>query len=474
MKREACLIGGDWVTGSQWIAVEDPATGDLLGRVPSLDADEIRRAILLASEAMGAWAARTADDRAKVLRTLAMLMSSRREALAELLISEQGKPFAESRGEIDYAASFVEWFDGEGRRIYGEIVPTHRTDARLVVLRLPVGVVAAITPWNFPAAMVTRKIAPALAAGCDVVLKPASRTPFTALAIAELAMEAGVPTGLLIVVTGDARAIGGDLTANPLVRKLSFTGSTEVGSRLFAQSAPTIKKLSLRLGGDAPIIVFDDANVDAAVVGAIRSKFRNAGQTCICANHFYAQADIHDVFVAKPSAAVAALRLGRGTDANVDVGPLIDDSAVTKVEEHVADALGGGACIETGGRRSNLGGHFFEPTVLSAVRADALVAREETFGPLAAVIPFRETDEAVELANAFPYGLAAYFYTRDLGRAWRVAEGIEAGMVGVNTGLISTAVAPFGRVKASGLGREGSQHGIHHYLEMKYVCMALD
>ena len=469
MKREACLIGGDWVTGSQWIGVEDPATGDLLGRVPSLDADEIRRAILLASEAMGAWAARTADDRARVLRTLSMLMSRRREALAELLTSEQGKPIAEARGEIDYAASFVEWFAEEGRRVYGEIVPTYRTDARLVVLRQPVGVVAAITPWNFPAAMVTRKIAPALAAGCGVVLKPASQTPFTALAIAELAMA-----GLLNVVTGDARAIGGELTANPLVRKLSFTGSTEVGARLFAQSAPTVKKLSLELGGNAPFIVFDDADVDAAVVGAIQSKFRNAGQTCICANRFYAQANIHDAFVAKLSAAVAALRLGRGADANVDVGPLIDDSAVTKVEEHVADALGGGARIEIGGRRSDLGGRFFEPTVLSAVRADALVAREESFGPLAAVIPFCETDEVVELANASPYGLAAYFYTRDLGRAWRVAEGIEAGMVGVNTGLISTAVAPFGGVKASGLGREGSQHGIHDYLEMKYVCMALD
>ncbi|WP_029548694.1 NAD-dependent succinate-semialdehyde dehydrogenase [Rhizorhabdus wittichii] len=469
--REACLIDGAWVAGEDWIEVDDPATGAVVGRVPALGRDAAERAIDAAAAAMPGWAARTAQERGAVLRRFAALMIERQDDLAALLTREQGKPLAEARGEIAYAASYLDWFAEEGRRAYGEVVPTHAADKRLFVLRQPVGVVGAITPWNFPAAMVTRKIAPALAAGCAVVLKPSEKTPFSALALGVLAREAGLPDGLLNIVTGDAVAIGGALTQSPVVRKISFTGSTRIGALLMEQSAATIKKLGLELGGNAPFIVFDDADVDAAVEGCIASKFRNAGQTCVSVNRIYAQAGIHDAFTAKLAAAVAALRVGPGTDPANDVGPLIDAGAVAKVEAHVADAVGQGATVLTGGAR--LSGHFFAPTVLRDVTAAMAVTREETFGPLAAVIRFDSDAEAIAQANASPYGLAAYVYARDIGRVWKVAEAIESGMIGINTGLISTEVAPFGGVKASGLGREGSRHGLEDYLETKYLCVAL-
>ncbi|QTH23841.1 NAD-dependent succinate-semialdehyde dehydrogenase [Rhizorhabdus wittichii] len=469
--REACLIDGAWVAGKDWIEVDDPATGAVVGRVPALGRDAAERAISAAAAAMPGWAARTAQERGAVLRRFAALMIDRQDDLAALLTREQGKPLAEARGEIAYAASYLDWFAEEGRRAYGEVIPTHAADKRLFVLRQPVGVVGAITPWNFPAAMVTRKIAPALAAGCAVVLKPSEKTPFSALALGVLAQEAGLPDGLLNIVTGDAAAIGGALTRSPVVRKISFTGSTRIGALLMEQSAATIKKLGLELGGNAPFIVFDDADVDAAVEGCIASKFRNAGQTCVSVNRIYAQAGIHDAFTAKLAAAVAALRVGPGTDPANDVGPLIDAGAVAKVEAHVADAVGQGATVLTGGAR--LSGNFFVPTVLRDVTAAMAVTREETFGPLAAVIRFDGDAEAIAQANASPYGLAAYVYARDIGRVWKVAEAIESGMIGINTGLISTEVAPFGGVKASGLGREGSRHGLEDYLETKYLCVAL-
>lgn len=471
LRREACLIDGRWVTGDAWIEVDDPATGKMIGRVPSLGATETRAAITAAATAMPAWAARTASDRASVLRRMYDMMTARQEELAWLLTSEQGKPLAEARSEIAYAASFLEWFAEETKRAYGEVVPSHQAGARIVVLKQPVGVVAAITPWNFPAAMVARKIAPALAAGCAVVLKPSEQTPFTALALGAIAEEAGLPGGLLNIITGDPIPIGGELTASPLVRKLSFTGSTAVGSKLFAQSAPTIKKLSLELGGNAPFIVFNDADLDAAVVGAMQSKFRNAGQTCVCANRIYVQSRIYDDFVQRLVAAVGTLRVGAGTEEGVHVGPLIDEAAVKKVERHVADATTHGATVMCGGMR--IGGRFYAPTVLAGVTADMQVTREETFGPLAPVVRFETDAEVLELANASEFGLAAYLYGRDLGRVWRAAEALESGIVGVNTGLISTEVAPFGGVKASGLGREGSRHGLDDYLELKYVCLGL-
>ncbi|MHA3791736.1 NAD-dependent succinate-semialdehyde dehydrogenase [Sphingomonas sp. YL-JM2C] len=469
--REACLIDGAWVAGKDWIEVDDPATGEAVGRVPALGRDAAERAIGAAAAAMPGWAARTAQERGAVLRRFAALMIDRQDDLAALLTREQGKPLAEARGEIAYAASYLDWFAEEGRRAYGEVIPTHAADKRLFVLRQPVGVVGAITPWNFPAAMVTRKIAPALAAGCAVVLKPSEKTPFSALALGVLAREAGLPDGLLNIVTGDAVAIGSALTQSPIVRKISFTGSTRIGALLMEQSAATIKKLGLELGGNAPFIVFDDADVDAAVEGCIASKFRNAGQTCVSVNRIYAQAGIHDTFTAKLAAAVAALRVGPGIDPANDVGPLIDAGAVAKVEAHVADAVGQGATVLTGGAR--LSGNFFVPTVLRDVTAAMAVTREETFGPLAAVIRFDGDAEAIAQANASPYGLAAYVYARDIGRVWKVAEAIESGMIGINTGLISTEVAPFGGVKASGLGREGSRHGLEDYLETKYLCVAL-
>ena len=471
--REACLIDGAWVTGDAWIAVDNPATGETIGRVPKLGAAETELAIAAAAAAMPAWAARTAKDRAVVLRRFFDLILEHQDALAELLTREQGKPLAEAKGEIAYAASFIEWFGEEAKRVYGQTIPGHAPDKRIVVLKQPIGVVAAITPWNFPAAMITRKIGPALAAGCAVVLKPASQTPFSALALGVLADEAGLPKGLLNIVTGAAREIGGALTASPVVRKLSFTGSTEVGTTLYEQSAPTIKKLSLELGGNAPFIVFDDADIDAAVAGAIASKYRNAGQTCVCTNRFYVQAGVHDAFVEKLAAAAAALVVGDGLTEGTQIGPLIDDGALAKAEEHIADATALGARVITGGRRHARGGRFFQPTVLADVTQDMLITREETFGPVAPVIRFDEDADAIRMANATPFGLAAYFYARDITRVWAVAEGIEAGIIGVNTGIISTEVAPFGGVKLSGLGREGSSFGIEDYLEVKYICMGL-
>jgi succinate-semialdehyde dehydrogenase/glutarate-semialdehyde dehydrogenase len=473
LKREACLIGGEWVTGERWIDVDDPATGKVIGRVPKLGRAETERAIAAAERAMGPWSQLTGKERAKVLRKYFELIMANQEELAAILTQEQGKPLAEARGEIAYAASFIEWFSEEAKRVYGDVIPSHAPDKRIVVLKQPIGVVAAITPWNFPAAMITRKIGPALAAGCGVVVKPATQTPFTALALGALGLEAGLPPGLLNVITGSATEIGGVLTASETVRKLSFTGSTEVGARLYEQCAPTIKKLSLELGGNAPFIVFDDADLDAAVAGAMQSKFRNAGQTCVCANRIYAQEGIYEAFLQKLAAATAALKVGPGTEPGVEIGPLIDEKAVEKVREHISDATSKGARIVTGGEAHPRGGRFFVPTVLADVTKDMIVSREETFGPLAPVFRFRDEDDVIAQANNTPFGLAAYFYARDIGRIWRVAERIEAGIVGVNTGLISTEVAPFGGVKASGLGREGSKYGIEEFVEIKYLCIGL-
>ena len=473
LRREACLIDGDWITGDRWIEVENPATCAIIGRVPSLGADETERAIQAAQRAMVAWAARPAKERAGVLRRLADLMTANVEPLARLLTEEQGKPLTEARGEIAYAASFFEWFGEEAKRAYGDIIPGHLADKRLLVLKQPVGVVGAITPWNFPSAMITRKIAPALAAGCGVVVKPSELTPFSAMALGVLAEEAGLPAGLLNIITGEAPTIGEALLSSPIVRKISFTGSTAVGIRLMQGAAATVKKLSMELGGNAPFIVFDDADIDAAVAGAIQSKFRNAGQTCVCANRFYVQAGVYDRFLAGLSAAVEKLSVGPGDASGVTIGPLINPAAVEKVERHVADAVAKGARVITGGKRSPVGARFFEPTVLRDVTCDMLVNCEETFGPLAPVVRFELDEDAVALANDSEFGLAAYFFARDLGRVWRVAEAIEAGIVGVNTGIISTEVAPFGGVKASGLGREGSHYGLDDYQEVKYVCLSL-
>ncbi len=473
LMREACLIGGEWVTGEDWTDIDNPATGEVIGRTPILGAAHAQAAIDAAQSAQPGWAGLTAKARSVILRRFFDLMIERQEDLAAILTREQGKPLAEARSEITYAASFIEWFAEEAKRVYGDVIPGHAPDKRLLVIKQPIGVVAAITPWNFPAAMITRKIGPALAAGCAVVVKPAQQTPFTALALAALAEEAGVPAGVLNVITGSSRAIGAVLTASPVVRKLSFTGSTEVGALLYAQCAPTIKKLSLELGGNAPFIVFDDADLDAAVEGALASKFRNAGQTCVCANRIFAQAGVHDAFVAKLTAATAKLKVGDGALPDSQIGPLIDDAAVRKVKAHIADALAKGAKVETGGAPHPQGARFFQPTVLSGVTMQMLVTREETFGPLAPVIRFETEADAIGMANDTPFGLAAYFYARDVSRVWRVAEAIEAGIVGINTGLISTEVAPFGGIKASGLGREGSKYGIEDYLETKYLCLGL-
>jgi succinate-semialdehyde dehydrogenase/glutarate-semialdehyde dehydrogenase len=470
--REACLIDGAWIADAdRWIDVDDPATGETIGRVPQLGADHAQAAVDAAARAMPAWAARTARERAAILRRWYDLIMADQEPLARLLTREQGKPLAEAKGEIAYAASFIEWFAEEAKRVYGEVIPGHLADKRLVVLKQPIGVVAAITPWNFPAAMITRKLGPALAAGCATVLKPAEQTPFTALALAVLAEQAGLPRGLINIVTGDGPTIGKVFTDSPVVRKLSFTGSTEVGAILYRQSAATIKKLSLELGGNAPFLVFDDADVDAAVAGAIASKYRNAGQTCVCANRIYVQAGIHDAFVARLVEAVGQLKVGRGDEDGVQIGPLIDDDAVAKVKSHVADVLAKGGRVLAGGRPHALGGRFYEPTVLDGVTPGMIILTEETFGPVAPIVKFDTEDEAIRLANDSEFGLAAYFYARDLGRVWRVAEAIESGIVGINTGIISTEVAPFGGVKLSGLGREGSRHGIEDYLEIKYLCM---
>ena len=471
--RQQAFLAGRWCDADSGatFAVTNPATGEVIGHVPDMGADETRRAVDAAQAAWAGWRRRTAKERSAILRRWNDLMLAHADDLAAIMTAEQGKPLAESKGEIAYAASFIEWFAEEGKRVHGDTLQSPAGDKRLLVVKEPIGVCAAITPWNFPAAMITRKAGPALAAGCTMVLKPAEGTPFSALALAALAEEAGVPAGVFSVVTGDARAIGGELTANPIVRKLSFTGSTEVGRLLMAQSAPSIKKLSLELGGNAPFIVFDDADLDAAVAGAMASKFRNAGQTCVCANRLYVQAGVYDAFAEKLVAAVRALKVGPGTEPGVEQGPLIDAAALDKVEAHIADAVAQGGQVLTGGKRHALGGTFFEPTVVAGARPGMQVAREETFGPLAPLFRFETDAEVVQLANDTEFGLASYFYSRDIARVWRVAEALEYGMVGINTGLISNEVAPFGGVKQSGLGREGSSYGMDDYLVVKYLCM---
>lgn len=470
--RQSALIGADWVdAGVDGIAVTNPATGDILGHVPNLGSDATKAAIEAAQVAQKGWATRTAKDRSAVLRRWFELIMANEDDLGTILTAEQGKPLAEAKGEIAYGASFIEWFAEEARRAYGDIVPGHAPDKRILVTKQPIGVVAAITPWNFPNAMITRKAGPALAAGCAMVLKPAIQTPFSAIALAVLAEQAGLPPGLFSVVTGSAHAIGAEMTRSKIVRKLTFTGSTEVGATLYAQCAPTIKKLGLELGGNAPFIVFDDADLDAAVDGAIIAKFRNNGQTCVCANRIYVQAGVYDAFAEKLALKVATLKTGNGFAEGITFGPLIDDAAVTKVSEHVADAVAKGASVRTGGKRHHLGGTFYEPTIMTDVTADMSVAREETFGPLAALFRFGTEAEVVAAANDTEFGLASYFYSRDMARIWRVSEALEYGMVGINTGLISTAEAPFGGVKMSGLGREGSRHGLDDFLELKYLCM---
>jgi succinate-semialdehyde dehydrogenase / glutarate-semialdehyde dehydrogenase len=471
--RQQCYIDGQWLDARSGGTkpVTNPATGAVLGTVPYMGADETRAAIEAAAAAFPAWAGRTAKDRSTLLRRWYDLMLANADDLATLMTAEQGKPLAEAKGEITYAASFIEWFAEEAKRVYGDVIPGHQPDKRIFVLRQPVGVVAAITPWNFPAAMITRKAGPALAAGCTFVCKPAMQTPYSALAMAELAHRAGIPGGVFSVVTGSATAIGGEMTSNPIVRKVTFTGSTEIGKKLMVQSAGTLKKLSLELGGNAPFIVFDDADLDQAVQGAIASKYRNTGQTCVCANRLLVQEGVYDAFVAKLVEAVRKLRVGNGLQGATEQGPLIDDNAVAKVEEHVADALAKGGRIALGGKRHALGGTFFEPTIITGVKPTMLVAREETFGPVAPVFSFKDEKEAIRMANDTEFGLASYFYTRDLARSLRVAEALEYGIVGLNTGIISTEVAPFGGVKESGFGREGSKYGILDYTELKYLCI---
>jgi succinate-semialdehyde dehydrogenase/glutarate-semialdehyde dehydrogenase len=471
--RQQGYINGKWVNADSGKAIDvtNPATGEVLGTVPNMGNAETRRAIEAANAAWPAWRRKTAKERANIMRKWFNLMMENQEDLAMLMTAEQGKPIAESRGEIAYGASFVEWFAEEAKRVYGDTIPQHQADKRLVVIKEPIGVVAAITPWNFPNAMITRKCAPALAAGCPVVIKPATQTPLSATALAELAERAGIPAGVLNVVTGSASAIGGEMTSNPLVRKLSFTGSTEIGKLLMAQCAATVKKVSLELGGNAPFIVFDDADLDAAVEGAIASKYRNTGQTCVCANRLLVQDNVYDRFAEKLTTAVGKLKVGDGLKGETHQGPLIDMKAVQKVEEHIADAVKKGARVIAGGKRHALGGSFFEPTILADVNPQMAVAREETFGPVAPLFRFSTDEQAVQMANDTEFGLAAYFYSRDIGRIWRVAEQVEYGIVGINTGIISTEVAPFGGMKESGIGREGSKYGIDDFLEIKYLCM---
>jgi succinate-semialdehyde dehydrogenase/glutarate-semialdehyde dehydrogenase len=471
--RPAMLIDGEWVQADsgKTLDVRNPATGELVARVPDGGANETRRAIAAAGRAMKVWRKTLPKERAKVLRTLYDLMLANIDDLAVIMTAEQGKPLVESRGEILYAAGFIEWFSEEAKRVYGDIIPQNVDGRRILVQKEPIGVFAAITPWNFPSAMITRKAGPGWAVGCAGVIKPASQTPLSALALAVLAERAGLPPGVCNVVTGSARAIGGELTASPVVRKLSFTGSTEVGAQLLAQCAPTIKKTSMELGGNAPLIVFDDADLDAAVKGALAAKYRNAGQACVAANRILVQSGVYDAFARKLADASAALKVGNGMDAGVMQGPLINEDAVRKVEEHITDALSRGARVLTGGRRHALGGFFFEPTVLADVPVDALIFHEETFGPIAPLFRFETEEEAVALANDTPFGLASYVFARDVGRIFRVVDQLEFGMVGVNEGLISTEVAPFGGVKTSGLGREGSKYGVDDYLEIKYVAL---
>jgi succinate-semialdehyde dehydrogenase/glutarate-semialdehyde dehydrogenase len=472
--KNLCFINGQWAgaTDGATLDVRNPATGGLICTVPHAGSEQTQQAIAGAEQALPLWKERTAEDRARILRRWYELMLQHQDDLALIMTSEQGKPLAEAKGEIVYAASYIEWFAEEARRVYGEVIPSPWKDKHIIVTREPVGVCAAITPWNFPSAMITRKVAPALAAGCTIIVKPAAQTPLSALAMAELAQRAGVPAGVFSVITGDSRAIGGTLTASPVVRKLTFTGSTEVGRLLAAQCAPTLKKMSLELGGNAPFIVFDDADLDAAVQGALASKYRNAGQTCVCANRLLVQSGVYEAFAAKLALAVRELKVGNGLDASVSQGPLIDESALGKVEELVNDAVQQGARILSGGKRHALGGTFYEPTILVDVTPAMRVAQEEIFGPVAPLFRFETEAEAIALANATEFGLAAYFYASNISRVWRVSSAIQAGMVGVNTGIISTAVAPFGGVKQSGIGREGSSHGIHEYLDTKYICMS--
>jgi succinate-semialdehyde dehydrogenase/glutarate-semialdehyde dehydrogenase len=470
--REACYVNGQWVRAKsgETFDVDNPATGEIIGSVPKLSAAETREAIQAAQDAFPAWSKKTAKERAVVLRKWSDLMMENQEDLAKLMTLEQGKPLAESRGEVAYAASFLEWFGEEAKRIYGDVIPGHQADKRIVVIKQPIGVVACITPWNFPLAMITRKAGPAIAAGCTVILKPAEQTPFSALALAELAERAGVPKGVFNVLTGVPQEIGGELTSNPVVKKLSFTGSTEVGKLLMKQCAGTVKKLSLELGGNAPFIVFDDADLDVAVEGAIASKYRNTGQTCVCANRLLIQDSVYSAFAEKLAAAVKKLKPAFGLEAGATQGPLIDDAAVEKVESHIHDAKAKGATVLAGGHKHALGGRFFEPTILTDVTPAMAVAHEETFGPVAPLFRFKTEAEAIALSNDTEFGLAAYFYGRDIARVWRVAEALEYGIVGINTGIISTETAPFGGMKESGLGREGSKYGMDEYVEIKYLC----
>ncbi len=474
LKQASCLLAGQWqpADSGATFAITNPANGETIAQVPRMGRAETERAIAASQVAQQSWKNLTAKARAAMLKRWFDLIVANTEDLAKILTAEQGKPLSEARGEVAYGASFIEWFAEEAKRVYGETIPAPMTDRRLLVIKQPIGVTAAITPWNFPIAMIARKVAPALAAGCTMIVKPAEQTPLSAFALAVLAEEAGIPAGVLQVITGDAREIGAALCASPVVTKLSFTGSTEVGRILMRQCADTIKKLSLELGGNAPFIVFDDADLDAAVEGAMISKFRNAGQTCVCANRLFVQDGVFDAFAEKLALKVSQLKVGDGAEEGVTQGPLIDQAAIEKVESHIADAAAKGAKLVQGGKRHALGGTFFEPTVLADVSPDALIFKEETFGPVAPLFRFKTDDEVIELANCTEFGLASYFYSRDIGRIWRVAEALEYGMVGVNTGMISNEVAPFGGVKQSGLGREGSHHGIDEYLELKYIAMA--
>jgi succinate-semialdehyde dehydrogenase/glutarate-semialdehyde dehydrogenase len=471
--RQQCYVDGKWADADSGksIPVNNPATGEILGTIPNMGAAETRRAIEAANAAMPAWRVKTAKERSVILRKWFDLMMANQEDLAKILTAEQGKPLSEARTEIAYGASFIEWFAEEAKRIYGDTIPGHQADKRIVVIKEPIGVCAAITPWNFPNAMITRKSGPALAAGCTMVLKPATATPYSALAMAELGERAGIPKGVFSVVTGGSSAIGGEMTSNPIVRKVTFTGSTAVGKLLLEQCSKTVKKTSMELGGNAPFIVFDDADLDAAVEGALASKYRNAGQTCVCANRLLVQDKVYEAFAAKLTEKVKVMKVGNGMEAGVTQGPLIDKAAVDKVEEHIADAVAKGAKVLTGGKRHALGGTFFEPTVLANVNTTMKVTREETFGPVAPLFRFKDEKEAIRLANDTEFGLASYFFGRDIGRIWRVAEALEYGIVGINTGLISTEIAPFGGVKESGIGREGSKYGIEDYLVIKYLCM---
>ena len=471
--RDRAYVDGAWVDADSGgrFDVDNPGDGSIIGSVPDMGGAEAKRAIAAANAALPAWRALPAKERSKILRKWYDLIVANADDLALLLTTEQGKPLAEAKGEILYGASFVEWFAEEAKRVYGDVIPTPSNDRRIIVIKQPIGVVAAITPWNFPNAMITRKVAPGLAVGCTFVLKPAEQTPFSALALAELAERAGIPKGVLNIITGDAAAIGQEMCASDIVRKVTFTGSTEVGRILMRQSADTIKKLSLELGGNAPFIVFDDADLDAAAEGAVASKYRNAGQTCVCANRIYVQDSVYDAFAAKLAEKVKTFKVGRGTEAGVNIGPLIDKKGIGKVEDHVADAVGKGAKVILGGKRHSLGGLFFEPTLLTEVTPNMKVSREETFGPVAPLYRFKTDQEAIDLANNTEFGLAAYFYSRDIGRVFRVAEQIETGMVGINVGILANEVAPFGGVKQSGLGREGSKYGIDDFLEIKYLCV---